>query len=86
MEAWFASLKPHPLASIEAMFEFKLADNDYAAALEANGLPGPLAAMLADSDAGAAKGGLDGPGAPLEALIGRPATPMSVTIRATLGA
>ncbi|SDW79234.1 NAD(P)H dehydrogenase (quinone) [Albimonas donghaensis] len=58
---------------------------DYAAALEANGLPGPLAAMLADSDAGAAKGGLDGPGAPLEALIGRPATPMSVTIRAALG-
>ena len=34
MEAWFASHKPHPLASIEAMFEFKLADNDYAATLE----------------------------------------------------
>ncbi|MEC9432622.1 MAG: NAD(P)H-binding protein [Pseudomonadota bacterium] len=62
-----------------------LSPADYATALEANGLPGPVAAMLADSDAGAAQGALDGSPEALEALIGRPATPLSATIKTALG-
>lgn len=34
MKRWWESHFPHPLARIEEMFEFKLADNDYAATLE----------------------------------------------------
>ncbi len=57
---------------------------EFQAALVSAGLPAPIAAMLADSDAGAAKGGLDNTGRQLSALIGRPTTPMAATIAATL--
>ena len=49
-----------------------LPEADYAGALEQAGLPQPVAAMLADSDAGAAQGGLDGASTDLEDLIGGP--------------
>ena len=57
---------------------------DYAAALEAAGLPAPFAAILADSDARTAEGELfDGSGT-LSALIGRPTTAWRETIAAGL--
>ncbi|GAB4360977.1 MAG: SDR family oxidoreductase [Oricola sp.] len=52
-----------------------MSEAEYAAALEAAGLPGPFAAILADSDAGAAKGALEDHGRALSGLIGRPTTP-----------
>ncbi len=50
------------------------------------GLPAPVAALLADSDAGAAKGGLFDDGHVLGRLIGRPTTPIAQTVAATLAA
>ncbi|MBP0616754.1 SDR family oxidoreductase [Jiella mangrovi] len=57
---------------------------DYAALLVSVGLPEPLAAMLADSDAGAAKGGLYGNEPDLARLIGRPTTPMAKVVEAAM--
>lgn len=57
----------------------------YAEALEKAGLPKPFAELLADSDAGAAKGGLASASRDLSRLIGRPSTPMSATVAAILG-
>ncbi len=57
---------------------------EYRGLLEGAGLPGWLAAMLADSDAGMARGGLFDEGGQLGALIGRPSTPMAETVRAAL--
>lgn len=57
---------------------------DYAAALEQLGLPGPLAAILADSDARAGEGALFDSSATLSQLIGRPTTPWRETIAAGL--
>lgn len=48
---------------------------DFSAALKGAGLPDGLAEMLADSDAGAAKGALFDDGHTLSQLIGRPTTP-----------
>ncbi|MGY2052892.1 NAD(P)H-binding protein [Methylobacterium sp. JK268] len=48
------------------------------------GLPEPVAALLADSDAAAARGALFDEGRVLGRLIGRPTTPASVTIAAAL--
>lgn len=59
---------------------------DYQAILAGAGLPGPLAALLADSDACAARGALDGSDAALRALIGRPATPWAAQLAAALAA
>ena len=56
----------------------------YAAALTGAGLPAPLAEMLADSDAGAAQGGLYSDDHTLSRLIGRPTTPWRDTLRAAL--
>jgi NAD(P)H dehydrogenase (quinone) len=57
---------------------------EFEGALKGAGLPGPLAALLADSDAGAAQGGLyDGSGT-LAKLIGRPTTPLEVAMAAAL--
>ncbi|QKV18640.1 SDR family oxidoreductase [Oricola thermophila] len=53
---------------------------EHAAALEAAGLPGPFAAILADSDAGTAKGALEDDSRTLSALIGRPTTPWRETV------
>ncbi len=58
--------------------------DDYKAALAKAGLPGPIAGLLADSDAGAAKGGLFDDGKALSGLIGRPTTPFADTVKAAL--
>ncbi|CAM4132709.1 SDR family oxidoreductase [Paracidovorax anthurii] len=52
-----------------------LPEADYAKALEGAGLPGPFAAILAQSDAAAAQGALFDEGRQLSQLIGRPTTP-----------
>ncbi|MEY8879405.1 MAG: NAD(P)H-binding protein [Leptothrix sp. (in: b-proteobacteria)] len=57
---------------------------DFEAALKGAGLPGPLAELLADSDAGAAQGGLFDASHQLSALIGRPTTPLAVSLAAAL--
>ncbi|WP_333571257.1 NAD(P)H-binding protein [Sphingomonas sp.] len=55
---------------------------DYARALEGAGLPGPFAAILADSDARAGEGALFDDSRTLSAVIGRPTTPWRETIAA----
>ena len=54
---------------------------DYAAALVKVGLPEGFAALLADSDAGAALGGLFDDGKQLSQLIGRSTTPIASAAR-----
>jgi len=61
-----------------------LSEADYASALLGFGLPAPIANMLADSDVGASQGGLFDGGFQLSALIGRPTTPMTATLAASL--
>lgn len=56
----------------------------YEAALTGAGLPPGLAALLADSDTGASKGGLFDDGHQLSALIERPTTPLAESVRAAL--
>ncbi|MFL9502830.1 SDR family oxidoreductase [Rhodopseudomonas palustris] len=63
-----------------------LSQADYEAALVGAGLPGPFAALLADSDAGAAKGALFDDSHTLSQLIGRPTTPIAATISEALKA
>lgn len=53
---------------------------DYAAMLEGAGVPGPMAGILADSDAHAAQGALEENGKALSRLIGRPTTPWQETL------
>ncbi|GKS99144.1 hypothetical protein AVKW3434_07170 [Acidovorax sp. SUPP3434] len=48
------------------------------------GLPAPVAEMLADSDAGAARGGLFDDARQLSALIGRPTTPLAASVAEAL--
>jgi NAD(P)H dehydrogenase (quinone) len=62
-----------------------LPEADYAAALKGAGLPAPIAEMLAESDAKAAKGSLFDDGHVLSKLIGRPTTPFKETLAAGLG-
>lgn len=57
---------------------------EYAAALEGAGLPGPFAALLADSDVGASKGALFDDQGQLSRLIGRATTPWTVMLKAAL--
>jgi NAD(P)H dehydrogenase (quinone) len=59
---------------------------NFAAALKGAGLPGPLADLLADSDVGAAQGGLFDDGRQLSALIGRPTEPMAESLARVLAA
>ena len=61
-----------------------LPEADYAAALKGAGLPAPVAEMLAESDAKAAKGSLFDDGRVLSGLIGRPTTPFQETLAAGL--
>ncbi|MGB0748535.1 MAG: SDR family oxidoreductase [Magnetospiraceae bacterium] len=61
-----------------------MGEAEFAAALEGAGLPGPIAAMLADSDASAAKGALEDDSHTLQRLIGRPTTPWTKTVRAAV--
>lgn len=56
----------------------------YAAALKSFGLPEGFANAVADADAHAAKGQLFDDGRTLSRLIGRPTTPIAVTIKAAL--
>lgn len=66
--------------------EYKnLPEADYRGALIGAGLPEGLAAMLADSDVGASKGGLFDDSRQLSRLIGRPTTPLASSISAVLG-
>jgi NAD(P)H dehydrogenase (quinone) len=57
----------------------------YRDALLGFGLPAPLAGLLADSDRGISAGDLDGDGATLRALIGRPSTTLATAVAAALG-
>lgn len=59
---------------------------DYEAALLQAGLPAGLASLLADSDAAAARGGLDSDRHDLSELIGRPTTPLATLVQAALAA
>ncbi|MES2105038.1 MAG: SDR family oxidoreductase [Pseudomonadota bacterium] len=59
---------------------------EYKSALVGFGLPEPIADLLADSDSGASQGGLFEDKRQLSTLIGRPTTPMAVTIAAELKA
>ncbi|SDY94641.1 NAD(P)H dehydrogenase (quinone) [Micromonospora pattaloongensis] len=59
---------------------------EYAAALAAAGLPEPVAAMLADSDQGVARGELNTDRRDLRTLIGRPTTTLGEAIGAALPA
>ncbi|WP_029684317.1 SDR family oxidoreductase [Tatumella saanichensis] len=61
-----------------------LSQTEFAAALKQAGLPEALADLLADSDHGAAQGGLYDDSYTLSALIGRATTPYADTIRDTL--
>jgi NAD(P)H dehydrogenase (quinone) len=56
----------------------------YKAALLGAGLPEPVAQLLADSDAAAAKGALHGTEPDLEQLIGRPAATLQQAVAAAL--
>lgn len=61
-----------------------LPEAEFKAVLVGAGLPEPVAALLADSDAGAAKGALFDDGRQLSRLIGRPTTALATTIAAAL--
>jgi NAD(P)H dehydrogenase (quinone) len=63
-----------------------LPEADYQAALVAAGLPAAIAGLLAQSDAGAAQGGLFDDQRQLSRLIGRPTTPLAVLIKDALQA
>ena len=62
-----------------------LPEANYAAALLSAGLPEVFAKLLADSDAGVAKGALFDAGHQLSGLIGRPTVPLSAVVAETLG-
>ncbi|RJT18753.1 SDR family oxidoreductase [Buttiauxella izardii] len=61
-----------------------LPEADFKAALLGAGLPEGLAALLANSDVGASKGGLFDDSRQLSALIGRPTTALAESLRAAL--
>ena len=57
---------------------------EHQAFLESVGVPGPIAQVLADSDAGIARGDLLVESGDLSALIGRPTTTLESALRAAL--
>ncbi|KRG38424.1 quinone oxidoreductase [Stenotrophomonas panacihumi] len=61
-----------------------LPEAEYRQLLEQVGLPPPVAALLSDSDAGAAKGGLFDDSHTLSRLIGRATTSLDATLKAAL--
>lgn len=73
-------------ASGKAVAYQDLPQVDHANALIAAGLPAPFADLIADSDAGAAKGGLFDTSRTLSRLIGRPTTPLASLLDAALKA
>ncbi len=56
----------------------------YEAALTGFGLPAPLASVLADADANAAKGELESTATDLSTLLGRPTTTLATALQAAL--
>ena len=70
----------------QAVAYVNLPQAEFEAALNGAGLPAPLSALLADSDVGAAQGGLFDDGHQLSALIGRPTTPLAQALAAALAA
>ncbi len=71
-------------ASAKTVPYVNLPEAEYRKALIGAGLPEPVAALLADSDAGAAKGGLFDDGKQLSGLIGRATTPLATLMKAAL--
>jgi NAD(P)H dehydrogenase (quinone) len=71
-------------ASGRAVSYTDLSEEAYIEALTGAGLPGPIAAVLADSDRAAAKGALHVEGDDLARLLGRPVTPLAEVIRSAL--
>lgn len=63
-----------------------LSEADYAASLLQAGLPEPFARILADSDAKSGEGWLFDDSRTLEKIIGRPTTPIEVTLQEALRA
>ena len=63
-----------------------LPEADYAAALAGFGLPAPVAQAYASFDVGASQGALFDDGRVLSKLIGRPTTPLSVSVAHALKA
>ncbi|MEI7087826.1 SDR family oxidoreductase [Pectobacterium versatile] len=61
-----------------------LSEAEFTAALVSAGLPDVFAQIIADSDTGASKDGLFDDGKQLSRLIGRPTTPLSAVVKATL--
>lgn len=61
-----------------------LPDADFKAALVNAGLPQGFAALLAESDVGASKGGLFDDGHQLSQLIGHPTTPLATLVKAAM--
>ncbi|WP_225086361.1 SDR family oxidoreductase [Pectobacterium colocasium] len=61
-----------------------LSEAEFTTALVSAGLPDVFAQIIADSDTGASKGGLFDDGKQLSRLIGRPTTPLSAVVKATL--
>lgn len=61
-----------------------MAEADYANALKGAGLPKGLALILANSDAGASKGGLFDDSQTLSQIIGHPTTPLKTMVKAAL--
>ncbi|MBD2438658.1 SDR family oxidoreductase [Nostoc sp. FACHB-110] len=61
-----------------------LSEDEYINVLKNAGLPEPVAVMLAESETGAAKGGLFDDSQTLSQLIGRPTTTLSESIQAVL--
>jgi NAD(P)H dehydrogenase (quinone) len=61
-----------------------LTEAEYEKTLQSFGLPSAVAHMLADSDTGAARGGLYDAGRALSKLIGRPTTPLDVAVAQAL--
>lgn len=56
----------------------------YVQTLVGFGLPEPVAVIIADSDAGIARGDLLSDSGDLRRLIGRPTTPLSTAVQASL--
>lgn len=71
-------------ASGKAVAYTNLPEADFRAALVGAGLPEGLAALLAESDTGASKGGLFDDSRTLSRLIGRPTVPMAEMVAAAL--
>ncbi|KHN54434.1 SDR family oxidoreductase [Pectobacterium fontis] len=61
-----------------------LSEAEFTSALVSAGLPEVFAQIVADSDVGASKGGLFDGSKQLSQLIGRPTTPLSAVVKATL--